>query len=213
MLGWIGRTRALGASMTAIGLAGMVIVGAVSAFGPVLSSAATAASPGNLTIAQATAAPAMPQLGSSADTFSGAEASQVSAPVPAASDQVPPRVTAVTTSPTALPLPSFAPASPAASASPVPVDHSSPEIAALPTARIAQGSPAESGPTSVGYDTNGKSVESQASAPQRVPMASGSNGPSGPDPGLIALASFAAILVAGLLLLAIPRLSARRAMR
>ena len=201
LAGWLGRTRALGTSLTAVGLAGVVLVGALSAL-PMLSITATAATPGNFSMAEATAAPAAPELGATGALTAGGPANSqpmTAAPVPM------PAASAASAEGTASPEASSITEPSRASAA-----HSSPVAAGMPTDQsVPDSSPAGSGSGSIAYDTDGKAASSQP-AQQRLPESGGANGPSGPDASLVALALFAAILLAGLLLLAMPRLAARR---
>jgi hypothetical protein len=200
MFEWLARTRALGGSMVAAGLLGVVLVGAISAF-PSSSSAdrlsqnqpvPAAANQGN-----DSGAPVTDQSGSGKGAESSAATGYSATAAPAAMPTAAPA-----TGDTLVQSPATAvAASPAAS------------VVALgppaPTAQPVPSGEAVFGPTTAGQ---GRFAASPSSAPagghgvQAAPAA-------GQELRLVALAAFAALAFLGVLLLAVPRLAARRARR
>jgi anti-sigma factor RsiW len=162
LLGWFGWTRALGGSMAAIGLVGVVALGALAAFG--------------------TGPATSPQSDYGALTAAGQPTPQVLPSYPSGSLAVAPEVNGGGTKQdggtAAISLPG----------SPVPPSIST---AALPGSQAAAS--AAGGLTS-------KSI-------------GGGSGSGGPDSRTVALAGSVGLLALGLLLLAAPRLAARRARR
>jgi hypothetical protein len=196
LLGWLGRTRALGGSLAAIGLAGLVLVGALSVFSPPAPSAQTdqlsaqrPASGNGAAYDNATAAPAPV-----ASTAENGGTVNVSAPSAAATAAVP----------AASPATVGAPSPAATTKSGVdlgPVPSAAPTAAPPQANQTAEsghdGSLQGGGPVTGATPSQGKF--------QNLPVAPA----AGPDDRAIALASFAGLLIVGLLLLLAPRLARR----
>lgn len=191
---WLGRTKALGGSMVAAGLIGVVFVGVISVLGQgggsatvegqtSLAAPVTGGAPGY--VAYGSASPALDQNGASRNGLSGATA----AAVPGA-----------TVAPQTVVASPAQPPAPAASAS--------------DTGKLAL-QPISSGEAALGPSNEGQG--SVPSAAVTVPSGAGSphnSSPAspagGPDPRSIALVAFAGLLILGALLLAAPRMAARR---
>ena len=195
---WLGRTKALGGSMVAAGLVGVVLVGALSVLGPGSTASSESVTDNGVPVAEpgyaadGSGPPAVSQIGASPNEMSGASGAGVTAATAA---------------------PQVAVAS--AAAPPVPA------VSAAGTGKLAL---ATEQPTALGEGALGPSHAGQggvaagsSTAPSRAgspPLAGGPTSPSGgPDPRSLALIAFAALATLGVLLLAIPRLAARRARR
>lgn len=183
---WLGRTRALGGSMVAAGLVGMALVGAVSVLGQGGASSA-------LTDGSSNAAPigasgygefgaASPAVGQGGVSLNGVPAS-TSEMVPDTSPA--PRIVAATAA--------DSPAGP------------------KPAASAAANPAAATGKLALTTVEPAASDNGEAAVGGTTPRAPEPGAPAGGLSGLdLALVAFAALAILGLLLLAIPRLAARR---
>ena len=200
LLAWIGRTRMVGSSMAAIGMAGIVVLGAISAFGPVATGGANGVpNPAHEPVfaaasAAPTAGPAGPEIAASDQGGGGRSSQDVPQPTAAFSAVVSPAATAIDQASPA--PPAFTPAPSAAGSS--------------GTGSLAVASPKAAASSEIAYDGNGKAAGSPDVTAAPVSSESGSSAPGGPDAHTLALVTFAGLLVAGLLLLGVPRIAARR---
>jgi hypothetical protein len=215
--GLVARTRALGRAMVAVGVAGVVVIGVVSALSPSIGSTSgtTAYDSAHGTEGQLAAAPVTngsspnypvtigPDARGSAGTKSGDQSASGSVTPPIALATSAPSIAALLSQPVP------ADASPAATSA-------ASAVAAGPTARdgIAGGvfSPAASGCTGPGACEGGPVVSepTPSGQPFRPQTETGSNGP---DLRLAGLVGFAGLLVLGLLLVLWTRSVARKAGR
>lgn len=183
---WLGRTRALGGSMVAAGVIGVVLIGAISAFAP-----------GGSGGGQGTLAVAGPA------NAAGTSDTQYGVPVPAADQTNPGRKSTGETATTLSSMPSAVPTSPA--------DVTSPKVPSSTGGAQA----IASGDTAFGPETGGLAgVPGGVSIAAPTP-GSGAAAPPAPeqDSRNIALLAFAGLAFLGVLLLAVPRFAARRARR
>jgi hypothetical protein len=204
--GLVGRTRMLGSSMAALGMAGIVLVGAITALAP--AGGLNTTQGGEKQRPAFAAASDMPTAGPAGPELSNADQAG------AGSSQAVPQATAA---PSAAPTGERAAPSPAASTvalapSPAPMSSAGAPTPSETSAPEGLGivSPGPSGSGEGVTDTSGKSAGGSAEATQMPGPPAGSAVSNGPDARLVALAGSAALLVAGLLLLAAPRLARRR---
>ena len=193
---WLGRTKALGGSMVAAGLIGVVFVGAISVFAQSGGSAtldtgltgnrAPVSAPGY--VAYGSASPALDQSGAGRNTLSGV---------------------AVTASPSSTVAPQAVVASPAQPHVPA----TSGDETGKQAPSTAQ--PGSSGETAFGPSNGGQgAVSGGSSSPATNNSSGGGTLPaSGPDSRGVAFAAFAGLLILGVLLLSVPRLVDRRVRR
>jgi len=189
LLGWFGWARALGGSMAAIGLVGVVALGAISAFGT-----------GSATAPQSDRGAALTALGQ--PTSQAAPAYLSGSPTPATeSNGGGTKMKGDTTATDAVGV--------AGSSLQAPVS----------TATPAAGGTSQDGPgyglTGQTADGHGAGSPAPASSGGSLTSLSVGGGPgsSGPDIRPIALAGFVGLLALGLLILTAPRLAARRIRR
>jgi hypothetical protein len=199
LLGWFGWARALGGSMAAIGLVGVVALGAISAFG---TGSATAPQPdrGALTVASQPTSQTLPGYLSGSPSPApelnggGTKMNGATGAISVADSPFPPPVST---------------AAPAASQA----------AAGSPAATTATGDTTQDGsgygPAGQTADGNGAGSPAPASSDDSFTSKNIGGGPGsgGPDAWTIALAGFVGLLALGLLLLAAPRLAALRARR
>jgi hypothetical protein len=199
---WLGRTKALGGSMVAAGLVGVVLVGALSVFG---QSGGSATLDGQTSVAA-------PLIGGAP----GYEANGSASPAPGKNGADRNGLSGGTAAGAGLPGSTAAP--PVAAASPA--QPPAPAASALDTGKLAFSTeqPGSSGAAAFGPSNPGQGGFSSGSS--TVPAGAGSphnSGPAspagGPDPRSVALVAFAGLLILGVLLLAVPRMAARRARR
>jgi hypothetical protein len=194
-LGWLGRTRALGGSMAAIGVAGILLVGAVSTITPAA------------TREQAPSAAGVPEFGAAIPGAHDNNGQTVTVTDGAGSKSAPsgeePGV-ASASSPQASPA---ALAIPTAAASAAPRYGASPAAAtALPTT-----APPPAPAASIQPQTGPNQLAvTAAPTPRSAPQPESTGGSSGPDGRAIALATFGGLLVLGALMVILPTLVRRR---
>jgi hypothetical protein len=204
VLGRLGRTRALGRSMMAAGLVGVVLVGAISVFAPGGGSGSGVGLTANGAPVSAGSAPgyeygapspALDQNGSGRKSADGG-------------------TTSGTVASTAAPQASAAPTAQAPAASPAASSGALLGPAAIPTAGPAGSGEAAFGPNAGGQgNVQGGPSSGPPSGPTAVPFTDSGVAAApatGPDARDVTLAAFAGLLILGALLLVVPRLAARR---
>ncbi len=189
---WLGRTRALGGSMAAAGLAGLALVGALSVFG---QGAGSAALTGQSTIAA-----------QNTGGTPGEAAYNAASSVP---DQ---NGGTTLAGPSSTGIPQIVAVSPVAPPASVP---SASATGKLPPSDQQQAGSGKS--TSVSSNSRPASVPSGSKSEH---SGGGSSGPAGstgsgggPDPRSLALVAFAGLAILGALLLTVPRFAVSRAHR
>jgi anti-sigma factor RsiW len=182
--GWNGLRRALGSSMAALGLFGVVATSYLSsgaANGTFGSAQRDAAQP-----AAAAATAAAPNAGYAYATPAASGAPGTRGPVVASSDK---HITSNSEDPSVRPVASSIPGSPG------------PEIALASPGSKSAGSCAQSSNTTCTSDL----ANGDGATPPAAPSS------SGPDAGLLRLAGFGGLFLAGLAILLVPQLRRRRA--
>lgn len=199
ILDWLGRTRALGGSMVAAGLAGVVIVGAISVLGTGGTSHFDSLTANGAPVSAAgseTYGAASPGLGQNGAGNNGLSGGAGAVALPSGSTVA---LQGVAASAAAPPIP-------AASAP----DTGKVALSTEQPATSDEGALGPPNPGQGGSSSGSSTVPSGAGSPRNSGPASPTGGP---DPRSIALVAFAGLLVLGALLLAVPRMAVRRAWR
>ena len=204
LLGWFGWTRALGSSMAALGLVGVVALGALSAFG--------------------TGPATSPQSDYGALAAVGQPTSQTSPSYLPGSLAVAPEVndggtkqggdTAATSLPDSSVPPPISTAAPTGSQAVPPKAAAGSQALTSATAGTAPDGSLDgpTGPTADGHGAGSLAPASSGAGLTSKSIGDGS-GSGGPDSRTVALAGSVGLIALGLLLLAAPRLAARRVRR